>query len=101
MRIEVLVACQPCPLRVTTETDALTATNIPDLLKRDVIANRPGVEFVGDITHIHTWQGFIYLATVIDYLLEESRRLAHRRSNVHRTDRERSQECRSNDPDHA
>ena len=26
----------------------------------------PGVKFVGDITYIHTWQGFIYLATVID-----------------------------------
>ncbi|MBG6108621.1 transposase InsO family protein [Frigoribacterium sp. CG_9.8] len=24
------------------------------------------MKFVGDITYIHTWQGFIYLATVID-----------------------------------
>ena len=36
------------------------------LVKRDFIADRPGVKFVGDITYIHTWQGFIYLATVID-----------------------------------
>lgn len=39
---------------------------MPDLLKRDFTADRPGVKFVGDITYIHTWQGFIYLATVID-----------------------------------
>ena len=24
------------------------------------------VKFVGDITYIHTWQGFIYLVTVVD-----------------------------------
>ncbi|WP_282860584.1 DDE-type integrase/transposase/recombinase, partial [Pseudoclavibacter helvolus] len=29
-------------------------------------ATRPGRKFVGDITYIHTWQGFVYLATVID-----------------------------------
>ena len=39
---------------------------MPDLVKRDFTADRPGVKFVGDITYIHTWQGFIYLATVID-----------------------------------
>lgn len=39
---------------------------MPDLVKRDFTAERPGVKFVGDITYIHTWQGFIYLATVID-----------------------------------
>ena len=39
---------------------------MPDLVKRDFTAQCPGVKFVGDITYIHTWQGFIYLATVID-----------------------------------
>lgn len=39
---------------------------MPDLVKRDFTADRPGVKFVGDITYIHTWQGFVYLATVID-----------------------------------
>ncbi|MFM9432361.1 transposase InsO family protein [Arthrobacter sp. MP_2.3] len=24
------------------------------------------MKFVGDIAYIHTWQGFVYLATVID-----------------------------------
>ncbi len=64
MRSEALVACQPRPFRVTTDGD--DAANLPDLLKRDFTADRPGVKFVGDITYIHTWQGFIYLATVID-----------------------------------
>ncbi|TFC77118.1 IS3 family transposase, partial [Cryobacterium sp. TMS1-20-1] len=61
-----LVACQPRPFRITTEADAEAAANMPDLVKRDFTADRPGAKFVGDITYIHTWQGFIYLATVID-----------------------------------
>ena len=66
MRAEGLVACQPRPFRVTTEADALAAADMPDLVGRDFTADRPGVKFVGDITYIHTWQGFVYLATVID-----------------------------------
>jgi transposase InsO family protein len=66
MRSEGLIACQPRPFRVTTEADAEAAAGIPDLVNRDFTADRPGVKFVGDITYIHTWQGFIYLATVID-----------------------------------
>ncbi|SFI00131.1 Transposase InsO and inactivated derivatives [Cryobacterium levicorallinum] len=61
-----LVACQPRPFRITTEADAEAAATMPDLVKRDFTADRPGAKFVGDITDIHTWQGFIYLATVID-----------------------------------
>jgi transposase InsO family protein len=61
-----LMACQPRPFRITTEADAEAAATMPDLVKRDFTATRPGVKFVGDITYIHTWQGFIYLATVID-----------------------------------
>jgi transposase InsO family protein len=56
-----LWACQPRPYRITTEAAAST----PDLVKRDFTADRPGVKLVGDITYIHTWQGFIYLATVV------------------------------------
>ncbi|AMM22643.1 integrase (plasmid) [Frondihabitans sp. PAMC 28766] len=64
MRQEGLVACQPRPFRVTTDGD--DAATLPDLVNRDFTADRPGVKFVGDITYIHTWQGFMYLATVID-----------------------------------
>lgn len=66
MRVEALIACQPRPFRITTEADADAAAGMPDLVRRDFTADRPGVKFVGDITYIHTWQGFIYLATVID-----------------------------------
>ena len=66
MRQEALVPCQPRPFRVTTQSDAQAAADMPDLVKRDFTAERPGRKFVGDITYIHTWQGFIYLSTVID-----------------------------------
>ena len=66
MRQEALIPCQPRPFRVTTDADATAAALMPDLVKRDFTADRPGVKFVGDITYIHTWLGFIYLATVID-----------------------------------
>src|SRR5664280_2614965 len=33
---------------------------------RDFTADRPAVKLVGDITYIPTWQGWLFLATVID-----------------------------------
>lgn len=66
MREEDLVPCQPRPFRVTTDSDPNGELIVPDLLERNFSADRPGVKFVGDITYIHTWQGFVYLATVID-----------------------------------
>ncbi len=66
MRTQGLIACQPRPFRVTTEADEQAAAGMPDLVGRDFTADRVGVKFVGDITYIHTWAGFIYLATVID-----------------------------------
>ncbi len=66
MREEDLVPCQPRPFRVTTDSDPDGPPIVPDLLARDFTADRPGIKFVGDITYVHTWQGFVYLATVID-----------------------------------
>lgn len=60
-----LVACQPRPYRPATTVHADEAT-IPDLVARDFTAPAPGVKLVGDITYIPTWQGWVYLATVID-----------------------------------
>lgn len=60
-----LVACQPRPWRpVTTQRGA--AGPIPDLVARDFTATVPGEKMVGDITYILTWEGWLYLATVID-----------------------------------
>ncbi|MEU8143015.1 IS3 family transposase [Nonomuraea sp. NPDC048901] len=47
-------------------TDADEHHRIPDLVERDFTAEAPGTKFVGDITYIPTWEGFLYLATVID-----------------------------------
>jgi putative transposase len=58
--------CQPRPWRAgLTEQDG-REHHIPDLLGRDFTAARPGQKFVGDITYIPTWEGWLYLATVID-----------------------------------
>ncbi|MGA5504984.1 IS3 family transposase [Streptomyces umbrinus] len=60
-----LVRCQSRLWRATTiADDAVPAT--PDLLARDFTADAPGRKLVSDITYVHTWAGFLYLATVID-----------------------------------
>ncbi|WP_442942818.1 IS3 family transposase [Nocardia sp. NBC_01503] len=60
-----LVSCQPRPFRPIT-TLAGDAETLPDLVRRDFTADRPGVKLVGDITYIRTAQGWLYLATVLD-----------------------------------
>jgi putative transposase len=60
-----LVPCQPRPWRPST-TQQGQAGPIPDLVNRDFSAEVPGQKMVGDITYIWTWQGWEYLATVID-----------------------------------
>ena len=60
-----LVPCQPRPWRPST-TQQGQAGPIPDLVARDFGAAAPGEKMVGDITYIPTWQGWLYLATVID-----------------------------------
>jgi transposase InsO family protein len=61
-----LVPCQPKPWRFSlTEGDG-QEHDIPDLVNRDFTADAPGTKMVGDITYISTWEGWIYLATVID-----------------------------------
>jgi putative transposase len=66
MRELELVACQPRPYRQTTFADKETAAATPDLLSGVFTAEAPGTKLVGDITYIPTWQGWLYLATVID-----------------------------------
>jgi putative transposase len=60
-----LVACQPGPWRPST-TQQGAAGPIPDLVNRDFSAQVPGAKMVGDITYIPTWEGWVYLASVID-----------------------------------
>lgn len=61
-----LQPCQPRPWRLgLTEQDGRDH-RIPDLLRQDFTADTPGTKLIGDITYIPTWEGWLYLATVID-----------------------------------
>jgi putative transposase len=61
-----LEPCQPRPWRLSlTEGDG-QEHDIPDLVNRDFTADAPGKKMVGDITYIPTWEGWLFLATVID-----------------------------------
>jgi transposase InsO family protein len=64
-----LMSCHPRPWRITT-----LPGNEPgpkDMIKRDFTATRPGERFVGDITYVSTWEGWIYVATVIDLFTKQ------------------------------
>lgn len=60
-----LVPCQPGPRRSLTVQGE--AGPIPDLVGRDFTAESPGEKMAGDITYIPTWEGWVYLAMVIDF----------------------------------
>lgn len=59
-----LESCHPAPWRHLTQPDGTPPA--PDLIAREFTASRPGVRLVGDITQIDTWEGPLFLATVID-----------------------------------
>jgi putative transposase len=61
-----LVPCQPRRSRKGTTRQAAKWAPIPDLINRDFTATAPGQKLVGDITYIRTWEGWLYLALVID-----------------------------------
>jgi putative transposase len=65
MRALGLVACQPRPWRHSL-TESGPSGPIPDLVARDFTADAPGTKMIGDITYIPKWEGWLYLATVID-----------------------------------
>ncbi|MDN5797052.1 MAG: IS3 family transposase [Intrasporangium sp.] len=61
-----LVACQPRRSRKGTTRQDGRHAQIPDLIERDFSAETPGAKLVGDITYVPTWQGWLYVALVID-----------------------------------
>jgi putative transposase len=61
-----LEPCQPRPWRWCLTDDDGQTGHLPDLVSRDFTADAPGEKMVGDITYIETWEGWVYLATVID-----------------------------------
>ena len=66
-----LLACQSRPWRPTTTQPGDGVEAVPDLVGRDFSADAPGTKMVGDITYLPTWEGFAYLATVIDCCTKE------------------------------
>ncbi len=64
-----LKSCHPAPWRHLTQSDGTPPA--PDLIERDFAAKKPGVRLVGDITQIDTWEGPLFLATVIDLFNRE------------------------------
>jgi putative transposase len=65
-----LVPLQPKPYKRTT-IPGEPEQAVADLVDRNFSADRPGVKLVGDITYIPTWQGWLYLASVIDCFNKE------------------------------
>jgi putative transposase len=61
-----LEPCQPKPWRHSLTEAGEQPHAIADLLNRDFTADGPGQKTIGDITYIPTWQGWLFLATVID-----------------------------------
>jgi transposase InsO family protein len=61
-----LEPCQPRPWRFSLTGSDGQEHHIPDLVPRDFTAEAPGQKMVADITYIPTWEGWVYLATVID-----------------------------------
>ncbi len=50
----------------TTVADETLVERARDLLQRDFAATRPNEKWVADLTYIRTWNGFVYLAFVLD-----------------------------------
>src|SRR5207247_10905082 len=44
----------------------VAAERARDLLQRDFAATRPNEKWVADLTYIRTWNGFVYLAFILD-----------------------------------
>lgn len=65
-----LYPVQPRPYKTTTVRGD-DERGVPDLVKRDFTAECPGTKLVGDITYVRTWEGWLYLATVIDCFNKE------------------------------
>lgn len=61
-----LVPCQPRPYRVSLTGQDANQPAIADLVRRDFTATAPGTKMIGDITYVPTWEGWVFLATVID-----------------------------------
>jgi transposase InsO family protein len=70
--------------RTTTRPAAGPVAPVGDLIRRDFTAEKPGTRLVGDITCLPTFEGWLYLATVIDLHTREV--VGHAMADHMRTD---------------
>jgi transposase InsO family protein len=70
--------------RTTTRPAAGPVAPVSDLIRRNFTATAPGQRFVGDITCLPTFEGWLYLATVIDLHTREI--VGHAMADHMRTD---------------
>jgi putative transposase len=66
MRQEGLEGVRRGKKRRTTVPDEAALERARDLLQRDFTATRPNEKWVADITYLRTWNGFCYLAFILD-----------------------------------
>jgi putative transposase len=50
----------------TTIADETALERARDLLQRDFTATRPNEKWVADLTYVRTWNGFVYVAFILD-----------------------------------
>lgn len=65
MREMGLVSVHPRPRKRTT-IPAATPSQLPDLVRRNFVPATPNSLWYGDITYVRTWDGWAYIASVID-----------------------------------
>jgi len=66
MRAEGLRGVQRGKKRRTTTPDETARDRARDLVLRDFTASRPNQLWVADLTYVRTWQGYSYLAFIVD-----------------------------------
>ncbi len=66
MRAEGLEGVRRGKKKRTTIPDEGAVERARDLLQRDFSATRPNEKWVADVTYVRTWQGFVYLAFILD-----------------------------------
>jgi putative transposase len=66
MRQEGLAGVQRGRKRRTTTPDEATQDRARDVVQRDFTATGPNGLWVADLTYVRTWQGFAYLAFILD-----------------------------------
>ena len=64
MRVAGLVGRPPRRFRRTTVADP--TVQVEDLVQRSFTAAAPDQKWFGDITYIRTWEGWLYLAVILD-----------------------------------